>query len=228
MKKVKIGAPLILSMALSISSISAVAGSIALHEGAFNVDGTFTNSNPMPTTGSLDGSGLGTLKMSFDTVGNHSFTAFFDFEIDEPSNTYYNESGTANGTVGVGQSWEIDEPGYYNGDIYKNVKAGVLDNAIGTSIYGDTPFPKDDVSMAMDWDFILAANEEALITLHLAAALPATIPGFYLAQTDSVSPDTIYFWGNLSIRNTSNVPEPGSLFLLSAGLIGFAGIRRRR
>ncbi len=227
--KNKMSVPLMLGIALSINTLSAQAGVIALDDWAFNVDGTLSEnyySDPMPTTGSLDSSGLGTLSMGFSGVGNHSFTAFFDFDIDESKNTFYNESGATVGTLATGQSWEIDEPGYNNGDIYEHLQDGVLDNGIGTSTHGNTAFP-DDVSMAMDWDFVLNANEEALVTLYLASTLPAVTPGFYLQQTDSVSPDTVYFWSTLSIHDTSNVPEPGALFLLSAGLMGFAGIRWR-
>jgi len=230
MKKIKIGAPLILGLALSINSISAQAGPIDLNDWGFNVDGAVSlcsapgvncAAEPMPLTGSLNSSGLGTLNMTIAGAGSHSFTSFFDFEMVEPQNTFYNEYGFTSGTAAAGQSWEIDEPGYVFGNIFDHLWDGNLDNT--NSVPAGL---EEDVSFGMDWDFNLLADETAVIELILSDTLDTN--EFYLAHVDSDSDTTIYFWSSMTIRDsTQNIPEPGTLFLLSAGLIGFAGLRRR-
>jgi hypothetical protein len=143
---------------------------------------------------------------------------FVDHEIDELSNGFSNETGATSGSPAAGQSWEIDEPGWFNGDIYGNLEAGALDNGIGTSIYGDTTFP-DDVSMAMGWDFVLA-DLPALITFNLSDTAP--IGGFYLQQYDPDSDVSVYFSSSLTV-----VPVPGAVLMGSIG-IGFAGWLSKR
>jgi hypothetical protein len=154
-------------MAFGVSQASATS---LLYDWAFNIDGTtyeYFLGDSMPTSGALDGEGLGTLTWSTNAVGAHSFIAFFDHEIDEPLNTFYNEFGTAAGSPAAGQSWEIDEPSYVFGDIYWNVLDGALDNTNGVPAGFD-----DDVSMAMGWNFTLAADEIAIIELILADTAP--------------------------------------------------------
>jgi hypothetical protein len=169
--------------------------------------------------------GLGELNITLTGVGNHQVSGFFDHEITESQNSYFNETGSAVGTVAVGQSWEVDKPGWLNGDIYSNFAAGSLDNSIGMSIYGNTSFP-DDVSMAMGWDFSLAMDEQAVISFSLSETEPGA---FYLAHADSGSNKTIYLSSNLTISQVNAVPEPSILLLFGIGFAGLAiGSRRRK
>ncbi len=233
--------------------LPAQAVTVGLFDWAFNVDGTVYESSfdelsdisGLDESGFTESTGLGTLKWISDVAGDledHSFIAFFDHEIDENINTYFNEYGTVHNksVLPVGQSWEIDEPGYKFGDIYQNTTGwdGVdYSSPIGLDNYNnvDSSWP-DDVSMAMGWDFGLGEGEYATISLVVSddiSDMPTS--GFYLSQTDPDSEYSIYFSTALEITGNSpapgpgpSIPEPSTLFLMGLGLAGLFGVQRRR
>lgn len=222
MKKYKIG--ILALAAFGLGATAASAATIDLFEYAFNVNGTVTSGGApagVNIAGFNTSTGLGTINFTTSTDGAHSFLAFFDHEIDEATNTFFNEYGNTSGLPASGQSWEIDEPGYSFGDIYTNFTNGTLDNNNG--VPQDTP---DDVSMAMGWNFFLAADETATITMTLSASQPNN--GFYLAQYDPDSQASIYFFSNLNIQGGGIVPEPGTMLLMATGLTGLLGTCARR
>jgi hypothetical protein len=216
---------LALVFALNLLSVSAVKASIFLYEWGVNIDGAVSFpslGDPVPSevnvAGFDDMTGLGAISVTITGAGSHTFDAFFDHDIDESINTFFNETGAATGIVAAGQSWEIDEPGFVNGDIFENFQASVLDNGIGNSIYGNTIFP-DDVSMAMGWDFTLAAGEQASIDILLGLSAPNS--GFFLTHTD---PDSNLSFYVSSTINISQVPIPAAVWLFGSGLLGLIGI----
>jgi hypothetical protein len=141
------------------------------------------------------------------------FISFLDAEIDELSNTYFNEYGQAGGTLAVGQDWEIDEPGYAFGDIYDNALAGSLDNSNGVP-----QASPDDVALALGLTTgPLAPGAIARFTF-LISEDGSAIGTFFLRHRDPdpASADTVITFSGTS----AIVPEPTSGLLLSMGLWG--------
>jgi hypothetical protein len=243
MTKNKLVVPVVLVLVCGMLSTSANAAAINLYDWSLNIDGALSEiglGDPVPAGVAYNPSeflppgilwtppaatGLGILTVTVSGAGSHNVDLFVDHEIDEATNTYYNETGAVLNPADAapGQSWEIDEPGYYDGDIYENFQASDLDNGIGTSVYGDTIFP-DDVSMAMGWDFTLGALDIAKVTFSLLDTEP--LSGFYLTHTDPESQASIYFSSSLDV---TFVPVPGAVLLGGIGLAfsGWLGKRRK-
>lgn len=193
----------------------------SLEDWIFNIDGTISEDfagDPIPTTGTLV-DGFGTLSLEVTGLGSTSVIGYFDFEIFEDFNTFFNESGAATGTSAIGQSWEIDEPGFIFGDIVDNVFAGSLDNSVGVM-----PGNEDDVAFAIGWDFSLLDGDVATIDFTITDILPAV--DFFLTQTDPDLGESIYFYSSLDIQTTGgppgpsvDVPEPPTVYLIITSLL---------
>jgi len=197
-----------------------------------NIDGGFSSplfGDPIPAGVNVAGfdttTGLGSISVAVSGAGGHFIGLFVDHDIDEASNTFFNEFGSVTGAPVAGESWEIDEPGFVFGDIYTNLQSNSLDNTNGVPAGSE-----DDVSMALGWDYTLAAGETSAITFLISENLPSS--GFYLTQTDPDSAASIYFSSTLTIRGTGGavIPEPGTLALygMGLGIAGLWGANRRR
>ena len=210
----------------------AKAAVIGLYEYEVNIDGFLNGSNEsdsLPAVLDLSGfdasAGLGVVTVRISGAGSHFAGMFVDHEIDADDNTFFNEVGSVSGGAAtVGQSWEIDEPGYVDGDIYENFQAGALDNSIGRSSYGGTNFP-DDVSMALGWDFMLDTTEIATISFYIQTVQPL-LTDFYLIQADPDSVQSLYFYSQLNIHGVMAVSETSGGVLLLLGFIGLMFARQ--
>ena len=180
--------------------------------------------------------GIGNIIVTTSGVGAHNVDLFLDHDVDPLD--FFSEFGTVIGVPVAGQSWEIDEPGFgagrlgtggvsYFGDIFVNFVASTYDNQMFfDAVDNQSLTPPDDVSMGLGFDFSLLAGQTAVITFGVSQSDPG---GFHLQQTSSSS-ESIFFSGVLDIQGGSPpvpVPEPSTLGLLGAGLLGLF-MRRRR
>ena len=233
MKKAFFGPFLLLFFLMSASP--ALAARINLQDWAFNLDGTFSaydqgTGGPMPgnfNDTAFDytlGTGAISHTFSFTGTGSHAIIGFYDFEMDEKTNTFFNESGSAVGNAASGQSWEIDEPDRLYGNIYNHVTAGALDNTNSVA-----PGSEDDVSFSLGWNFSLTRMQNALVTFTISSIMPQT--GFFLehldAESDNGNGHTLYFSSTLTIKGGHDpIPEPGTILLFGLGLLGISGTCR--
>ncbi len=149
-----------------------------------------------------------------------TFVSFLDAEIDESSNTFFNEYGETGGILAAGQGFEIDEPGFVFGDIYTNAFAGMLDgtNAVPIS-------DPDDVSLALSFVLgTLAPGQIARFEMMISED-GDSLGSFFLQQRDidPASTTVITFSGTAAI-----VPEPGTVVLVAGGLAVLARRTRQR
>ncbi|MGD9159529.1 MAG: PEP-CTERM sorting domain-containing protein [Desulfobacteraceae bacterium] len=227
---------LLFSIFTLFSTASSTLATPTLYGWAFNINDTlysapdeFSAPDPGQLPGYVDYSGfdwntgLGNISMTFNPAieGQYYVNAFFDHEFTESDDSFWNEFGSVTGDPADGQSWEIDEPGWWFGDIFDNVVDGTLDN------YNNVPSGlEEDVSLALGWDFNLAEDETAIIDFIVSDIVPDT--AFYLSHTDYDTNETLYFASTLDIRGTATpVPEPGTMALLATGFFGLFGFRRK-
>lgn len=208
---------------------------ITLFEAAFNIDGTGYSSfagfqpndlnaatgSPFDVSAFDFATGLGTIQVTVGGAGVHSVFGFYDLDLTDNTNSSFDDQGAVLGVPGAGQGFEIDEPGFAGylpplGDIYGHVFGGVLENV-------NNLVSPDDVSMALSWDLLLNAGQEAVLTFSTSTTDPG---GFRLHQFDASGAE-VFLSSNLRVRDVPvNVPEP-ALSLL-AGVAMAVGAARRR
>jgi hypothetical protein len=178
--------------------------SVSLQSAEFNLNGTSYDDAAPGVVFSVDPTtGEGTITYTDTSApGNYNFDAFLDYELGIP---FYNENGSANGSLVGGQSWEIGDS--YASSIYTDVADVPADGSLsdsnwftnpcvaGTSCLDNTagtyngssgiadPDYNGDVALAMGFTYTLGADEEEVITLTASETAPTS--GFYLEQFTS-------------------------------------------
>jgi len=194
-----------------VSSASAV--TYDMNESSTNRDGILTPGTTGTFTPDLS------WNTTISTAGDHYYGVFIDVDIDEQSNTFFNEYGVANGTAAIGQSWEIDDP-YW----------GWIDDDFKHSDLWNTNYvpqgSEDDVSMALAWDFTLLIDQIASLSFVLSDIAPTS--GFYLSHVDPDSNASLFFSSTLAIRDVNVIPEPSTFLLFGFSLAGFGIYLRKK
>ena len=154
---------------------------------------------------------------------NFKFFFFLDAEIDEATNTFFNEYAEVTDTAFPGQTWEIDEPGFLFGDKVSNIQLGQLD---GTNAIPESA--PEDVAMALQFT---APRLEKGVPVWARIRISedgVTNGGISLTQYD-IDPNSttqITLSGGLFDGKKQPVPEPDLLMLL--GLAGLFAAGRSR
>ena len=142
-------------------------------------------------------------------IAGITFLSFFDAEIDESLNTFFNEYAETAGALAAGQGYEIDEPGFAFGDIIANARAASLDGTNAVPIGAP-----EDVSMALSF-VIGLLNPGQTARFEILVSEDGDALGTFAIHQHDVDPRSstvITYSGAASI-----VPEPGTALLLGFG-----------
>lgn len=240
-----------------LSPVAAYAGTIGLQDFAVNVNGTKSDYNnladadPTALTGMNAGgfntsTGLGSLVFTFNPgPGSYFVNFYFDHELTDVP--FFNEFGTSVGAPAAGTSWEIAQVNPSVGGIQfwsgsSEIFPNSLDNTNHAPV-GNTNYLNNcstspcnaDVALALGFNFVLAAGQQAVITINSSTSIPA---GFYLEQSHPIDPanptqTNLFLNGSVSIQaagggGSGAVPEPGYWPVLGIAFAAIAGIKLRR
>jgi hypothetical protein len=167
--------------------------------------------------------------------GTYNVFAFFSYLVG-PGN--YNQYASTVGTLTAGQVYSVDAPGdpsaggtvtpYSPGYLQNQYSLVTLDNtnhlASGACAATNSC---EQVSVSLGYtNIVVPDGSHELITFTVGDTPPAD--GFYVAQTNPQSGDTLYFSADPQILSALPTPEPASMLLFGSGFGLVAWMLRRR
>ena len=150
---------------------------------------------------------------------NIAFFVFLDAEIDETVNTFYNEFGTTSGSAGFDvadpSQWQIDEPGFQNGLLLRNLLAGALSNSNSVP-----QTALNDVAMSLGFTRNLLWPGDTMRVRVMVSETNHALGSFALLQHDQLDTAAVVALSGQASRgglsgtifgdsNTNGVPDPG-------------------
>lgn len=188
--------------------------------GAINMSGFDTTLGPNT---------LGTIQVTLGTGLNQSASVYMDYDLDYSATGSFQDSGSANGTLPGGVSYELADPN--SGTLFSDFAANTLGNSNTVGTYSGPPSPCCDVAWALGVGGIdVAAGQTAVVTFSVSTVAPTS--GFYLQQTNGQKLDSIYLTESVQITGGGgggNVPEPQSFFpaLILFGAVFFLARKKQ-
>jgi hypothetical protein len=159
---------------------------------------------------SPDPNGLGSISVTLSQGDNQYVSFYADYDILFGQLGSFDDSGNVIGALPAGVSFELDDPNTSN--IFADFAANALANMNNVGTPSGPPNECCDVSFALSLGNINVGAAGATATFVIGSTAPSG--GFYIQQTNSDSPDSIYLQGTVTDNGAPPaVPEPSTLAL---------------
>ncbi len=150
---------------------------------------------------------------------NLDFFVLLDPEIDEETNTFFNEYGSTNGVPGLqgydASEWQIDEPGFETGTLLKNLFMGALSGSNAVP-----PNAPNDVALSLGFSLGNLNPNEASSVLVMISEQGLALGSFSLAQHDSdPASTTVITLSGVIVATPSQMANPTHELLVLNGQV---------
>jgi hypothetical protein len=172
---------------------------------------------------------LGKIVVTLGT-GVQGVGVYMDYDVDNASLGFDQDSAAAHGTPSGTQSYDLDTPPNPFFDFSSPTMTPLSDsNNVGT--FSTSPAPCCDVSWALQEFGFVDPTLYSGITITFTVSTVAPTSGFYLSQTNGDTRDSIYLSDTFTLnplgRGAGPTPEPMSVVLFATFILGALFLRRR-